>query len=200
MAQLGAKEVSDPEDCSLSLRDQNLLLQTKGFVKTKLLVPAVALFALAGCQTNGDMYRSDVYGSNQVNQAQQVQTVEIIAIQPARVAVNNQSDRNVSQMVGTALGGILGAVIGNQVTHHRDSGTAIGAIAGAALGAAGSSAASPQNSLVDGVQLTFKMNGRIFNSAQVGQMCEFKYGPAIMTSTGPTSTRIQPNNPYGCKR
>ena len=93
-------------------------------------------------------------------------------------AVNNQSDRNVSQMVGTALGGILGAVIGNQVTHHRDSGTAIGAIAGAALGAAGSSAASPQNSLVDGVQLTFKMNGRIFNSAQVGQMCEFKYGPA----------------------
>ena len=169
-------------------------------IKTKLLVPAVALFALAGCQTNGDMYRSDVYGSNQVNQAQQVQTVEIIAIQPARVAVNNQSDRNVSQMVGTALGGILGAVIRNQVTHHRDSGTAIGAIAGAALGAAGSSAASPQNSLVDGVQLTFKMNGRIFNSAQVGQMCEFKYGPAIMTSTGPTSTRIQPNNPYGCKR
>ena len=147
-------------------------------IKTKLLVPAVALFALAGCQTNGDMYRSDVYGSNQVNQAQQVQTVEIIAIQPARVAVNNQSDRNVSQMVGTALGGILGA----------------------ALGAGGSSAASPQNSLVDGVQLTFKMNGRIFNSAQVGQMCEFKYGPAIMTSTGPTSTRIQPNNPYGCKR
>ena len=58
-------------------------------IKTKLLVPAVALFALAGCQTNGDMYRSDVYGSNQVNQAQQVQTVEIIAIQPARVAVNN---------------------------------------------------------------------------------------------------------------
>ena len=116
-------------------------------------------------------------GSNQVNQAQQVQTVEIIAIQPARVAVNNQSDRNVSQMVGTALGGILGAVIGNQVTHHRDSGTAIGAIAGAALGAAGSSAASPQNSLVDGVQLTFKMNGRIFNSAQVGQMCEFKLRP-----------------------
>lgn len=140
-------------------------------------------------------------GSNQVNQAQQVQTVEIIAIQPARVAVNNQSEpQRFSDGSGTALGGILGAVIGNQVTHHRDSGTAIGAIAGAALGAAGSSAASPQNSLVDGVQLTFKMNGRIFNSAQVGQMCEFKYGPAIMTSTGPTSTRIQPNNPYGCKR
>ena len=47
-------------------------------IKTKLLVPAVALFALAGCQTNGDMYRSDVYGSNQVNQAQQVQTLKLL--------------------------------------------------------------------------------------------------------------------------
>lgn len=169
-------------------------------IKTKILLPLSAALILTGCQTSGDMYRSDVYGSNQVNQAQQVQTVEIIAIQPARVAVNNQSDRNVSQLVGTALGGILGAVVGNQVTHHRDSGTAIGAIAGAALGAGASNMASPQNALVDGVQLTFKMNGKIFNSAQVGKMCEFKYGPAIMTSTGPTSTRIQPNNPYGCNK
>lgn len=169
-------------------------------IKTKILLPLSAALILAGCQTSGDMYRSDVYGSNQVNQAQQVQTVEIIAIQPARVAVNNQSDRNVSQFVGTALGGILGAVVGNQITHHRDSGTAIGAIAGAALGAGASNMASPQNALVDGVQLTFKMNGKIFNSAQVGKMCEFKYGPAIMTSTGPTSTRIQPNNPYGCNK
>lgn len=169
--------------------------------KVRILLPAIAASALilSGCQTSGDIYRSDVYGSNQVNQAQQVQTVDIIAIQPARVAVNNQSDRQVSQLVGTALGGILGAVIGNQVTHRGSSGTTIGAIAGAALGAGASSAASPDNALVDGVQLTFKLNGRIFNSAQVGKMCEFKYGPAIMTSTGPSSTRIQPNNPYGCK-
>lgn len=47
-------------------------------IKTKLLVPAVALFALAGCQTNGDMYRSDVYGSNQVNQAQQVRRLKLL--------------------------------------------------------------------------------------------------------------------------
>ena len=66
--------------------------------------------------------------------------------------------------------------------------------------AGASSMVSPETSLVDGVQLTFKLNGRIFNSAQVGQVCEFKYGPAIMISTGPTSTRIQPNNPYGCPK
>lgn len=169
--------------------------------KLKLLFPVAALSAaLAGCQATGDQYRSDVYSANQVNQAQNVQTVEIIAIQPARVSVNNQDDRQVAQLVGTALGGILGAVIGNQVTGHRDSGTTIGAIAGAALGAGTSSAASPSQELVDGVQLTFRLNGRLFNSAQVGKMCEFKYGPAIMVSTNASSTRIQPNNPYGCKK
>lgn len=59
--------------------------------KVRILLPAIAASALilSGCQTSGDIYRSDVYGSNQVNQAQQVQTVDIIAIQPARVAVNN---------------------------------------------------------------------------------------------------------------
>ncbi len=166
----------------------------------KILIALAAATVLTGCQTSGDMYRSDVYMQNQVNQAQQVQTVEIIAIQPARVAVNNSSDRDVSQLVGTALGGILGAVIGNQVDHHHSAGTTVGALAGAALGAGASSMVSPETSLVDGVQLTFKLNGRIFNSAQVGQVCEFKYGPAIMISTGPTSTRIQPNNPYGCPK
>ena len=159
----------------------------------------LACGVLAGC-ASGDMYRSDVYSTSQVNTAQQVQTVDIIAIQPARVAVDNQSNRNLTQLVGTALGGILGAVIGNQVDHHGSAGTTVGALAGAALGAGASSAVSPENSLVNGVQLTFRLNGRIFNSAQVGQMCEFKYGPAIMTSTSPTSTRIQPNNPYGCQK
>ena len=168
-------------------------------LKSKILCTMLACGVLAGC-ASGDMYRSDVYSTSQVNTAQQVQTVDIIAIQPARVAVDNQSNRNLTQLVGTALGGILGAVIGNQVDHHGSAGTTVGALAGAALGAGASSAVSPENSLVNGVQLTFRLNGRIFNSAQVGQMCEFKYGPAIMTSTSPTSTRIQPNNPYGCQK
>ncbi len=164
-------------------------------IKNVALASAVVAI-LAGCQANGDIYRSDVYSAGQVNQAQQVQTVQIIAIQPARVAVNNSTDRSTNQLLGTVIGGLIGGVIGHSI--DRGSGTTIGAIAGGALGAAGSSYASPKDALVNGVQLTFKMNGRIFNSAQVGKMCEFKLGPAIMTSTSPTSTRIQPNNPYGC--
>ncbi len=162
------------------------------------LLLAASVAALAGCQATGDQYRSDVYSAGQVNQAQQVQTVQIIAISPARIAVDNSSDQLTSQVVGGVVGGILGAVLGNQLDNHRSAGTNIGAIAGAALGAATGGTTSGSESLVNGVQLTFKLNGRLFNSAQVGQMCEFKIGPAIMTSTGTTSTRIQPNNPYGC--
>ena len=160
-----------------------------------LLIPIILL---GGCQATGDLYRADVYSANQVNRAQQVQTVEIIAIQPARIAVNNSSNQITTQVIGGVIGGILGGVLGNQVSHHSTSGTNIGAIASAALGAAAGGSASGGDSLVNGVQLTFKLNGRLFNSAQVGQLCEFKLGPAIMTSTSPTSTRIQPNNPYGC--
>lgn len=162
-----------------------------------ILIAVSVGLVLSGCQATGEQYRSDVYSAGQVNTAQQVQTVEIIAIQPAKVAINNDSDQLSSQVVGGVLGGILGAVLGHQVSDRR-SGTNIGAIAGAALGAVAGGEVSGSNSYVNGVQLTFRLNGRIFNSAQVGQMCEFKNGPAIMISTTPTNTRIQPNNPYGC--
>ncbi len=168
-------------------------------VSVKHLLLALSIATLAGCQATGEQYRSDVYRANQVNQAQQVQTVEIIAIQPARIAVDNQQDRALNQGLGTVIGGVIGGLLGNAINDHHGNGAAVGAIAGAALGAGAASLASPNENLVSGVQLTFKLNGRLFNSAQVGQMCEFKLGPAIMTSTDPTSTRIQPNNPYGCQ-
>ncbi|MEI3354691.1 MAG: hypothetical protein V8R49_06920 [Duodenibacillus massiliensis] len=50
------------------------------------------------------------------------------------------------------------------------------------------------------MQITFRDGNRMFNSAQVGQVCEFKTGTAIMVSPSPNETRIQPNNPYGCPR
>ena len=67
-----------------STQDKN-----KAMPQKKLLV--IGLFsltvALSGCATDGNYYRSDVYSSSQVNQAQRVNTVEIIAINPAQVAV-----------------------------------------------------------------------------------------------------------------
>ena len=126
-----------------STQDKN-----KAMPQKKLLV--IGLFsltvALSGCATDGNYYRSDVYSSSQVNQAQRVNTVEIIAINPAQVAVNN-------------------------------SGT----------------------TYVDGVQLVYRSSdGQVYQSTQVGRICEYKLGSAIMASSRSGETRIQPNNPYGC--
>lgn len=156
----------------------------------KLLLPAMlASAALAtGCASDGSLYRSDVYTAPMVNQAQEVKTVEIIAVVPARVAVTNSDNRTDARNVGMLLGAIAGAVIANQGSHSTSN-----KIAGGLAGGG-------RQELVNGVQITFRDGNRMFNSAQVGQVCEFKTGTAIMVSPSPNETRIQPNNPYGCPR
>ena len=139
-----------------STQDKN-----KAMPQKKLLV--IGLFsltvALSGCATDGNYYRSDVYSSSQVNQAQRVNTVEIIAINPAQVAVNNSENSDRAR----ATGAILGAIAG------------------------------------DGVQLVYRSSdGQVYQSTQVGRICEYKLGSAIMASSRSGETRIQPNNPYGC--
>ena len=153
----------------------------------KLLLPAMlASAALAtGCASDGSLYRSDVYTAPMVNQAQEVKTVEIIAVVPARVAVTNSDNRTDARNVGMLLGAIAGAVIANQGSHSTSNKIA-GGLAGGAIGGLAGQAAGGGN--------------RMFNSAQVGQVCEFKTGTAIMVSPSPNETRIQPNNPYGCPR
>ena len=53
-----------------------------------------AALLLAGCANDGTAYRSDVYWAGQVNQAQEVKTVQIIAVMPARITVDNRRDRS----------------------------------------------------------------------------------------------------------
>ena len=153
----------------------------------KLLLPAMLVSAAlaTGCASDGSLYRSDVYTAPMVNQAQEVKTVEIIAVVPARVAVTNSDNRTDARNVGMLLGAIAGAVIANQGSHSTSAGQAAG---------------GGRQELVNGVQITFRDGNRMFNSAQVGQVCEFKTGTAIMVSPSPNETRIQPNNPYGCPR
>ena len=133
---------------------------------------------LAGCANDGTAYRSDVYWAGQVNQAQEVKTVQIIAVMPARITVDNRYQRDESATVGTVVAGTVG-------------GAALGNLTGKGVSGSG-------ERFVEGVQITFRQGDRIFNSAQVGRVCEFKTGTAIMVSPSPNETRIQPNNPYGC--
>lgn len=170
-------------------------------MKAKLaLCVALTAALLAGCATDGSMYRSDVYTAGQVNQMQEVRTVEIIAVQSAQVAVGNTEDRTDARNIGMILGAIAGAAIGNH-NNHSTSARVMGGLAGGALGGiAGQSVGGNRQELVNGVQITFRDGNKLYNSAQVGRVCEFKTGTAIMVSQSPTETRIQPNNPYGCPK
>ncbi len=120
---------------------------------------ALALVACSSGPRPGEQYRSDVYAATQVNQAQEVQTVDIISLQPAKISIP-ASNR------------------GGYYYFYN--------------------APSRVKQYVDGVQITFRVGDKHFNSAQVGQICEYRIGPALMVSTSPISTRIQPNNPNGC--
>ena len=117
---------------------------------------------------------------------------------PARVAVRNTSERSEGGQVGAILGALAGAAIGATVSDSSDAVIA-GTIAGGALGGiSGRGLSGRSQNLVDGVQITFRVGDKIYNSAQVGRVCEFRVGDAIMISPSPNETRIQPNNPYGC--
>jgi hypothetical protein len=54
--------------------------------------------------------------------------------------------------------------------------------------------------LVDGVTITYKLNEQLLSSTQVGKMCEFQSGTAMMISTTGNETRIQPNNAESCPK
>ena len=78
-----------------------------------------AALLLAGCANDGTAYRSDVYWAGQVNQAQEVKTVQIIAVMPARITVDNRRDRNDSATMGTILGALAGAAVGVTTGNQR---------------------------------------------------------------------------------
>ncbi len=171
-------------------------------MRTKKLTTALFALALtgvlAGCQSSGNPYRSDVYSVNQLNQAQSVMAVNIVAINPAQIRVPNENEDDI-QLLGSILGAVAGVAIGNQ-DHNRGSSRLIGGVTGGVLGGmAAKSMAGGNNTTVPGVQLIYRLrDGRLVQSTQVGRLCEFKLGEAIMVSPGTNQTRIQPNNPYGC--
>ena len=180
---------------------------------TKIAAAAAlsAVFLLGGCASDGTYYRADTYTANQVNRVQEVNTVEIIAINAARVAVPNSSNRETAQLAGAILGAIAGAAIGNHNNHSTSArvmgglaGGAVGGLAGGAVGVGvfgGGAVGGHPTTYTDGVQIIYKTaGGRVLQTSQVGQPCEFKTGTAILVAPTPSEARIQPNNPYGCPR
>ncbi|MCJ8299026.1 MAG: glycine zipper 2TM domain-containing protein [Pseudomonadales bacterium] len=147
---------------------------------------AVAAFglALAGCQ-GGTNYKANVYTAAELNQKVDTLLVNILAITPAQIEVDNSQNKKVA----TVFGAVLGAVIGAQNSgRHQGQSTVVGAVAGGAMGSLVSS-----TQLVDGVQLSYQDKGQLVTSVQVGSLCEFKLGQAVSMVIKQNETRIQPN-------
>lgn len=152
---------------------------------------SVSIIALAGCAT-GQNYKPNVYRGGQVNQQQSAKTIEIIALSPVQVEVDNTQGKQAAMIGGALIGAVIGGVLGNQ---SRDTGAGI-ALGGLAGGAGGSLVSNTV--LVEGVSITYRDGTYTLNSVQVGRVCEYKYGPAVMISSAPGETRIQPNNDMPC--
>lgn len=158
------------------------------------LMVLASVVSLAACQAPGENLKANVYQANQVNQAQNATVINILAVLPAKIEADNTQRKQVAQVAGGVLGAVAGGVIGSSVAgrHDQFGATVVGGAAGGVAGVAAGSLV-PNTVLVDGVSLTYEVNGRTLNSAQVGQLCEYTPGKAVMVSTSPTETRIQPN-------
>ena len=164
-------------------------MSKKSIIKITSALTAIAL--ITGCAATGEQHKANVYRAGQLNQAQNSQVVSIISIQPAQVEVDNTQGKKNAEMAGAVLGALLGAQGSRKSNNSNTKANAV--VGGAALGGAAGSMVSDKT-LVEGVQLTYNNTaGKLITSVQVGKMCEFTKGQAIMITNSPTETRIQPN-------
>lgn len=159
----------------------------------KAAAMGISALNLAACAQPGVEASANVYGEGQVNTRQNAEVVNILAVMPAKVAVTNVQNQRAAQIAGGLLGAVIGAGLGAGLGHYNSlaAGT-VGAAGGGVFGTAAGSLV-PGQVLVDGVSITYEEHGNTYSSAQVGHMCEYVPGQAIMISTSPTETRIQPN-------
>lgn len=156
---------------------------------SKIILPLTAVGLVAACVDPGATHKANAFTADQVNKRQEVKTVTILLIKQAKVEVSNRRNQEIAQSVGTVLGALLGASIGDD--NRRGSQSAvIGGAAGAEAGRLGQGSTK----LVDGVQIVYQEAGRVLQSAQVGLPCEYAPGPALVTVTQAEETRIQPNH------
>jgi outer membrane lipoprotein SlyB len=155
-------------------------------------VALLSVLLTSACQTPGAADEANVYGEDQVNTQQAAKVIEILAVLPAKVQVDNSQNQQTAQLVGGLLGAVGGGLLGGGVAYNQVAGATVGAAGGGAAGVVAGSLV-PSTVLVEGVSITYEDQGQTFNSAQVGKSCEFSSGKAIVVITGPGVTRIQPN-------
>ena len=161
-------------------------------MKTHKIIAMLTVMTRTGCAATGEDLKGNVYKAGQVNTSQNARTIKITAVLPAQIEVDNSKQQKQAMIAGGALGAIAGGLAGGfgGIGTAATVGTTLG---GGALGAGAGSMVSDKV-LVEGVSIAYIENGKIFTSAQVGKLCEFKPNlTALIISTGPNETRIQPN-------
>jgi outer membrane lipoprotein SlyB len=157
----------------------------------RFVVGTLIILTTAGCVTPGANLGSNVYQASQVNSRQEAKVIDILMVAPAKVEVDNAQNRQTAQIVGGVLGAIAGGVLGNNL--GRAPGSNVYGAAGGGLVGLGAGSLVKTKVLVDGVSITYVDNGQTFSSAQVGKLCEFAPGRAVVIATSQTETRIQAN-------
>lgn len=156
-------------------------------------MPSIAVslagIILAGCTAPGQENRANVYDVNQINRPQQVDSILITMLAPAQIEVANERNRKTAQIGGALLGIVAGGIIGANV----NSSAALGMGAGGVAGAGVASMIEPEKVLVNGVTITYSIQGKHFSSTQVGRICEYNLGPAQLIQTSSGETRVQAN-------
>ncbi|QHI95015.1 hypothetical protein GT348_00625 [Aristophania vespae] len=154
-----------------------------------------SLLALAACQTPGVESRPDVYGQSQVNTVQRGRVVTIISVSPTRINVDNSASKKTAQIAGGILGAALGSGLASGVGGSGWGGGLAAGAGGAAGGALLGGAIAGNNTLVNGVTVAYqdRAGGEALMSTQVGRVCEYKTGSALLVTTANNETRVQPN-------
>jgi len=163
-------------------------------IRKSMCVSLVAAsLALSGCANNGEEYAADVYDTTQLNQKQKTKTVNLLAIVPAKVKVDNVQNKQAAQTAGSILGAVAGGIVGYNVGGRGILGTGAGLATGGVAGAVAGGMVKDKV-IVEGVTLSYKDGTELLSSTQVGKKCQFKTGLAVMiTNEATNETRIQPN-------
>jgi outer membrane lipoprotein SlyB len=158
------------------------------FYKYASLTTAVVF--ISGCTATGQEHRADVFKAGQTNRAQEAQIIRIMSVSPGQIEVDNSEAQKNAQLAGAIIGAFAGA---SAARNNNRVSAGSGAAAGVAVGTAAGSMVS-NKAFVNGVMIGYMMGSKIYTSAQVGRECEFKAGSdALLISTGPGVTRVQPN-------
>ncbi|GFO73333.1 hypothetical protein BJAS_P4089 [Bathymodiolus japonicus methanotrophic gill symbiont] len=157
------------------------------FLKSSIII---LITIITGCAATGQDLRANTYNATELNQNQEVMSVKIISIMPAKINIDNSKQKKHAMVAGGLLGAVAGGVAGNYLGNN--TGAALGGLAGGATGVATGSLVN-NKVMVDGVTLAYQIDGALQSSTQVGFACEYKTGIAIMVKTSDNNTRIQPN-------